>query len=488
MALGSAGTQQAPLGGIARRQGRRYPWVQAIVLGAAGLVFLAAVTEIGLRVADLRATNLAALQCVGATTSLSTQYGLYVLDDRAGYVMPPDTCVRLKTTEYDGTLRTNSRGMVGPEVPVSKPPDEFRVVVLGDSYTVGGQVPYEQTFPAVLEQDLRQAGYTNVRVINAGVGGYTTFNESGLLAKDLAWLQPDLVVLAAFLGNDVSENVLATAVGYRMAPEHPKGMTWGLDAQRLLDDSGSWFPRNHLVGPTPPAAWTPEMPLPRPVGNQPGNSMRTLPAAPSQPAGLRQTLRAAWDGLRSRSLLFGKFFGAPIDPSVSTAPGAAPLARQQQMLNLTSFEWTILRDTPRTYWLDVSWPLFGAYLADARDTAASAGARLVVVAIPDPSQVDERMRALVMANFRFSADEVDWARPQRELAQQALADGVPLLDLMPVFQSMPDHVDLFLPIDTHFTAYGHAVAAQQIADFLESGRFVTPRLAHSQQDNPSFSL
>jgi len=478
MALRSAETQQARLGGTARRRGRPYPWVQAIVLGVAGLVFLAALTEIGFRVADLRATNLAALQCVGTTKSLNNQYGLYVLDDRAGYVMPPDTCVRLQTTEYDGILRTNSRGMVGPEVPVSKPSDEFRVVVLGDSYTVGGQVPYEQTFPAVLEQDLRQAGRTNLRVINAGVCGYTTFNESGLLAEDLAWLQPDLVVLAAFLGNDVSENVLATEAGYRIAPEHPKGMTWGLDAQRLVDDSGSWFPRNHLVGPSPPAAWTPEMALPRAIGNQPSNGL-LAPAAPAQPADVRHTLRTAWDGLRSRSLLVGKLFGAPIDPSVSTAPGAAPLAQQQQLLNLTSFEWTILRDRPRTYWLDVSWPLFGAYLANARDTAASVGAPLVVVAIPDPAQVDERMRARVMANFRFSDDEVDWARPQRELAQQAHADDVPLLDLKPVFQSMPDHASLFLPIDTHFTAYGHAVTAQHIADFLESGAYLTPRPAQS---------
>src|SRR5262245_35814321 len=169
MALGSTGLHQTPLGEIARRRGIHYPWGQAIVLALAGLVFIAAAAEIALRVVELRATNLAALQCVGASASLSNQHGLYVLDDRAGYVMPPDTCVRLETTEYDGILRTNSRGMVGPEVPGSKPSGEFRVVVLGDSYAVGGQVPYEQTFPAVLEQDLRQAGHTNVRVINAGV-------------------------------------------------------------------------------------------------------------------------------------------------------------------------------------------------------------------------------------------------------------------------------------------------------------------------------
>ncbi|MBV9913769.1 MAG: hypothetical protein JOZ93_14390 [Sinobacteraceae bacterium] len=435
------------------------------------MVFAAAVAEIGLRVADLRATNMAALQCVGSSTSLQSQYGLYVLDAGAGYVMRSGTCVRLKTTEYDGILRTNSRGMVGPELPASKPSGEFRVVVLGDSYTVGGQVPYEQTFPAMLERDLRDAGYANVRVINAGVGGYTTYNESRLLAEDLAWLQPDLVVMAAFLGNDVSENVLATAAGYRLAPEHPKGMTWGTSAQPLVDASGYWFPRNgQSGGPTSLPPWEPGQPLPQPVGNQVGTG--ASPGSSGSPAGLRQTARAVWDTLRARSLLLGDLFGVPIDPSVSTAPGAAPLAQEQEKLNLTSFEWTILRDIPRTYWLDVAWPLFGSYLAEGRDASASAGAPFVLLAIPDPAQVVDEMRARTMANYRFTDAEVDWSRPQQELVRVAQADDVAELDLLPRFSAMADRADLFLRIDTHFTAYGHAVTAQMLAQYLQDGGYL----------------
>jgi lysophospholipase L1-like esterase len=447
-----------------------YPWGPAIVLAAVAVVFLVSVAEIGLRVADLRANNMAALQCVGSSTSLQNQYGLYVLDATAGYVMRQSTCVRLKTTEYDGILRTNSRSIVGPEVSATKPAGEFRVVVLGDSYAVGGQVPYEQTFPAVLERDLRDAGHRNVRVINMGVGGYTTFNESRLLAENLDWLQPDLVVVATFLGNDISENVLATVAGYRDAPEHPKGMTWGTVAQRLVDDSGHWFPRNHLSAQALPAPWDADQPLPQPVGNEVGGARSV--ASPAPPAGLRQTARAVWDALRSHFLLLGDVFGVPVDPSVSTAPGSAPLALEQERLNLTSFEWAILRDPPHTYWLDVAWPLFARYLADARDTAASVHAPLVLVAIPEPAQVVDQMRARTMANFRFTDVEVDWSLPQRKLADVAAQDRVPLLDLLPEFLAMPNRADLFLPIDTHFTAYGHAVTAQALAQFIESSGYL----------------
>ena len=476
MALRVVGTDPPPIGGSESqtpgRSSSGFPWLQAIVLIAVAVVFLAAVSEIGLRVADLHANNLAGLQCVGAGTQLQSQKGLYLVDPGAGYVMRPNTCVRLKTTEYDGVLKTNSLGMVGPELPATKPAGEFRIVVLGDSYTVGGQVPYEQTFPEVLEKQLQDAGYSNIRVVNAGVGGYTEYNESGLLREDLARLQPDLVVLAAFLGNDVSENVLATAAAYRDAPEHPKGMTWGLDAAKLVDDSGHWFPRNDLPGPPPPPAWDPSQPLPRPVGND--HNLGQVAPTPAPPApSWRGRAHAIWDTLRGQSVLLGKLFGQPIDPSVSTAPGSAPLAAEQQRLNLTSFEWTILRQIPDTYWLDVAWPLFGRYLGEARDTASSVGAPLVLVSIPDMSQFDDEMHARTMANFRFRDDEVDWDRPQRDLASVAAADNVPMLDLLPAFRAMPDRAELYLRIDTHFTAYGHAVTAAAIARYLEDGGYVT---------------
>jgi hypothetical protein len=186
MALPAVRTAHTP--GLSEGEGstEAFPWVPLLVLAAVAVLFAGMLAEITLRVAELRASSLAGLQCIGSSTLLQGQKGLYVLEPTAGYSMRADACVRLKTSEYDGVLRTNGRGMVGPEVAANKSAGEFRIVVLGDSYTVGGQVPYEQTFPSVLEQRLHAAGYSSVRVINAGIGGYTTFNESGLLREHLA--------------------------------------------------------------------------------------------------------------------------------------------------------------------------------------------------------------------------------------------------------------------------------------------------------------
>jgi lysophospholipase L1-like esterase len=411
-----------------------------VVLCGVGLLMTALVGEIGVRIADLRATQLRHPECLRAQSILNGQKGLFQIDPQAGYVMRPNLCVLLRSQEYDQALLTNSHGLVGPDLPANKPPGEFRVVVLGDSYTVAGQVPYEQDFTAVLEQRLHAEGNARVRVVNAGVGGYTTFNEAGLFRENLGWLQPDLVLVAAFLGNDVAENVLATYGGYRDAPEHPDGVTWSRAAADLLAQSDAWFARN------PPSA----------------------PAAPpSRTARLRASASAAWDQARAASRLLGTLFGDPIHAAgVTTAPGAAPPAREQRHLSLASFEWTILRDVPREEHLDAAWPLFGRYLRGIWLTAASVGAPTVMVAIPEMAQFDDQMRARVMADYRFADDEVDWDQPQRRLQAQADQAGIPMLDLLPVFRSRPDRADLYLRLDTHFTALGHAVTAEALASFL----------------------
>ena len=438
MVVPTVGAPTPPL----RVRRRPFPWLPLLVLSGVALLLVALIGEIAVRLADRRWTQLTHPECLAAQAILNGQKGLFRIDPDAGYAMRPNACVLLRSREYDAVLLTNSRGLVGPELPASKPPGEFRVIVLGDSYTVAGQVPYEQNYTAVLEQRLDAAGFTQVRVVNAGVGGYTTFNEAGLLRSNLSWLQPDLVVVAAFVGNDVAENVLATYGGYRDAPEHPDGVTWSRAAADLLDQSEAWFPRNP----------------PRPGGPH------------SQPSALsraRSAAQGAWDQARATSRLLGALFGDPIhEAAVTTAPGAAPPSPEQRRLTVASFEWTILRDVPREEHLDAAWPLFRRYLDDIRATAASVGAPTLVLAIPEMPQFDEAMRARVMADYRFADSEVDWDQPQRLLRQQADLLGLPMLDLLPTFRARADRAELYLRVDTHFTAQGHAATAEALAEFL----------------------
>jgi lysophospholipase L1-like esterase len=125
-----------------------------------------------------------------------------------------------------------------------------------------------------------------------------------------------------------------------------------------------------------------------------------------------------------------------------------------------------LRDTPRTYWLDVAWPLFGAYLKDIRSTAASVGAPAVVLVIPEIAQVEPTERVRTMTDYRFADDEVDWGRPQRELHAQADQAGLAVVDLLSAFRASPERDALYLANDQHFTALGHRAAAEELANAI----------------------
>ena len=79
-----------------------------------------------------------------------------------------------------------------------------RVLALGDSVTFGSKVDDGEPFPSVLETLLnRGGGAPRYQVVNAGVPGYSAFQQLRDLRRDLV-LAPD-VVLVQFTLNDVTE-------------------------------------------------------------------------------------------------------------------------------------------------------------------------------------------------------------------------------------------------------------------------------------------
>jgi GDSL-like Lipase/Acylhydrolase family len=94
----------------------------------------------------------------------------------------------------------NSLGFRGSEFSLRKHAGEYRIVVVGDSFTFGEYVSDEQTLPAQLERELAQQ-CMGVRVINAGLGGTTIIDQIAIASRTLA-LKPD-VILLVFYENDV---------------------------------------------------------------------------------------------------------------------------------------------------------------------------------------------------------------------------------------------------------------------------------------------
>lgn len=95
---------------------------------------------------------------------------------------------------YDFTYSNNSLGFRGGLEYGPKKPNEFRILLLGDSFTYGLGVNDNQTFGYHLEQYLRRHNL-NAVVINAGNPGHGTDYTLKLFQTYGARLQPDVTVL-----------------------------------------------------------------------------------------------------------------------------------------------------------------------------------------------------------------------------------------------------------------------------------------------------
>lgn len=95
-----------------------------------------------------------------------------------------------------GKNRHNSLGYRGDEIIQPKPEKEFRIVCLGGSTTYTSDVEdYRMSYPALLQQELQQAGYKDVKVINAGVPAWTSWETLINFQLRVLDLHPDMIIV-----------------------------------------------------------------------------------------------------------------------------------------------------------------------------------------------------------------------------------------------------------------------------------------------------
>lgn len=101
--------------------------------------------------------------------------------------------------------KLNSKGLRSPEYDYARQPGTFRVLFLGDSFTEGYDVEAEDLFTTIIEKELHSqlGSESNVEVINAGTGGYSTDQEYLFYKTEGYRYEPDVVVLMFYAVNDV---------------------------------------------------------------------------------------------------------------------------------------------------------------------------------------------------------------------------------------------------------------------------------------------
>lgn len=114
-------------------------------------------------------------------------------------VLQPGAVGRFETPEFSTRVRISPEGLRGDAVP-PKAQGEKRILAIGDSFTLAVQVDEDETFHALLGEQV------GARVFNAGVDGYGTGQATRYAARVADAVQPDLLLLTFFLGNDFADN------------------------------------------------------------------------------------------------------------------------------------------------------------------------------------------------------------------------------------------------------------------------------------------
>lgn len=165
----------------------------------------------------------------------------YVVPDRElGWTIRPNG------RTGDGLFASNELGLRSAPSPVGDRADGVRrVLLVGDSYTHGDEVPWEETWAHRLSEELG----SGFQVLNGGVGGYGT-DQAVLRARRLRLpLQPDVIVLGIYI-----QDLLRNLTVFRSVKHPWTHYPWSKPRFVIADDQASGLALVNF----PVEAWPPE--------------------------------------------------------------------------------------------------------------------------------------------------------------------------------------------------------------------------------------
>ena len=157
------------------------------------------------------------------------------LPGKDGGAFPPETRGELRHYDYSVECNVNRYGFRDREV-TAKQPDERRIGILGDSFTVGVGVEEQQRFASLFAASVHQAR-PNATVWNLSAPNCGTGCESEMFEAVRSEYGLDEVVLAFYAGNDLQDNQIwleaESARPQDNTPRFTAGRTWLREHCRL---------------------------------------------------------------------------------------------------------------------------------------------------------------------------------------------------------------------------------------------------------------
>lgn len=360
-------------------------------------------------------------------------------DEVLGWSLEPRSSLRSVDNEegIDYRIRTNSLGMREREVKREKKPGTKRILIIGDSIAFGTGVDAEWRFSGFLSRALGD----DVEVINAGVCGWGTDQELLYYEKTGRDLDPDVVILAFTMANDVLNNML----DHLFLGSAPK--------PRFVLDGGELALDKKTLEP-------PELGLERRIKNGLRKS-RVLVFAKRRIDTLRYETRVKHECAKPR----GGFDREGLEKNYS--------------------HWSVYESSygPK---FEEAWRVTEAILERFAHACADDGAELLVFAFPLKLDVDENWRSGLIQHFSVGSASFDFARPYERMATFCDARGIDFVYPFETFRAASRVRGLYFDRDTHPNVNGHAAAAGVLLRVLHDRIGLEFRVAGSDREYLGF--
>ena len=338
--------------------------------------------------------------------------------------LEPNTQSDFKSSEYHYIQKVNNLGLRGPDVEPKKAPGTYRILTLGDSFTMGKGVADDKTFSALLERSLNGRGAGGgraIQVLNAGVDSYSPLLSYLQLTRLAPVLEPDLVVQAFDMSDLIQE------IAYRAAATvGPDGEILGVNGLESGDTDAAGG--GHRSGEKELLS---------------GHAISTW--INHHMFGTRLVLYFVKEAARNTDEY-------TIDDTVETA-------------NRDLLKHTLASDAvDRTeQWANV----FDSLLKTKR-YCEGRGIGYLLVIYPWGHQVNEREWG-PGRTFLVPAGEVASDRSRDLLTAFATEHSITLVDLFPLFRGYTGTERLYFDYDMHWTEAGHALVRDELERFILSG-------------------
>jgi hypothetical protein len=344
-----------------------------------------------------------------APQRLESHRPIYESDPLLVYRLKKNYSAVYRQPEFEIAEATNELGLrdhpIGP-----KRAGTVRILGLGDSFSYSNSVNLEETFFKQLEQRLAEA--TPVEVINGAVPAYSTMQEYRYLERDGVALQPDVVLLGFYVGNDFQ------------------------DSWELLDSLG------------------------RPTIDVEDGQLQSNDRFPSARYDRQErTLRTATMSLRT-------FF----------ASNSALYVFLRERFSESLWRLGLRNNPPPPDFcarvfspsMELGWAATKDYLEKFRELTSARGIRLILVALPTQYQVHEELWKHHFTTFGLNPREYDLEKPQALLREFCAARDIEYVDVLPAMRAQAAGTRLFYPIASYMTPEGHGQVAAELAAYLRS--------------------